>query len=744
MSSASIPWLKIAVAAAAVSLGAGIYADWRSAAPPDALAKAEFVGRDTCAKCHQQELAEWTGSHHDKAMDYATEQTVLADFDDTTYEWQGVTTRFFRDGERFMVNTEGPDGEYEDFEVKYTFGVDPLQQYMVEFDDGRVQVLRVSWDVNKNEWFYVYPPDVTDEKIEPGDPLHWTGIAQNWNTTCAICHSTNLQKNYDLATNTYHTTWSEIDVSCEECHGPGSLHVELAEATSLFWDRVHGYGLAKIKSVDNKPQIETCAECHSRRFAVHPNFRPGTPLLDSYEPSLLHEGLYHADGQILDEVYVYGSFVQSKMHAKGVRCTDCHNPHSLKLEAPGNQMCAKCHEPAKYDVVSHHHHPDPKPGVASAGASCVDCHMPATTYMVRDPRRDHSFRVPRPDLTVSVGTPNACNNCHTKEEENAEWAAAKVVEWFGERRWDDPHWAPAIAAGRVGKPEGEAMLAELAGRAAAPAIVRATAVDLLARYSGRPSVEAIGQALEDDDDLVRVTAVRTQPLATEADARKLAPRLSDPSLAVRMEASRKLVGVPERWLTAEEREVQQEGLIEYRERQLEDAEHAGTHMNLSNLEAQTGNLPGAIDALRTSIRLEPYLAGARGRLASLLEAERRASPSEIKQLREKEVELLERDAGYAADNANVFYRLGLLRYQIGDADGAADALAEACRLAPETPDHHLALALQQEAQYAATSEQRHFDAAVEALKKLHELIPGDPTATQVLQRIMATRKQKEE
>lgn len=756
--------LFTAIALAILAIGMYVYADWYQAAPPDALTNARYVGRQSCVDCHQQQHEDWTGSHHDHAMDLATDETVLADFDDVTFERLGLKTRFFRDGERFLVNTDGPDGKLADFEVKYTFGVDPLQQYMVEFDDGRVQVLRHAWDTHRGKWFYVTPPDVTDERILPGDPLHWTGITQNWNSTCAICHSTNLQKNYDLATDSYNTTWSEIDVSCEECHGPASLHVELASANSLFWDRVHGYGLAKLKNADPSIQVETCAKCHARRNDVHPDFRPGRPLLDSYEPALLSEGLYHADGQILDEVYVYGSFLQSKMHAKGVRCSDCHNPHSLALEAPGNQMCAKCHQPAKYDVVAHHHHPDPQPGKASAGSQCVECHMPATTYMVVDPRRDHSLRVPRPDLTVSTGTPNACNQCHTKPEEDAAWAAAKIVDWFGEDRdsadavaegtigswpsgnWPrgDWHWAPAFAAGRAGKPEGEALLIETVDKQRAPAIVRATAVDLLQRYESPAARRAIEKSLDARESLVRLAAVR----GVFPDPRRrqtidlLAERLADSSLAVRIAAARRLVGVPSELLSDEQIEAQVAGLAKYRERQAMGLEHAGTHLNLSSLELELGNVEVAIAELRTAIKLEPYLSGARGQLASLLE-QRNDDAAEIKRLRTEEVELIERDAEYVPDNANIRYRLGLIRYKLGDDAGAEAALTEASRLEPSNESYLLALALMQEDRYRKTADQKHLEAAVATLRRLNELTPGSPTTADILRRLAVLKERNE-
>ena len=254
-----------------------------------------------------------------------------------------------------------------------------------------------------------------------------------------------MHKNYDPKANTYKTTWHEINVSCEECHGPGSVHVDLAKRWSPFWDRNIGYGLPALKEKELKVQLETCAKCHSRRYQVHEDFRPGQPFLNYYEPVVLAQTLYQADGQILDEVYEYDSFLQSKMHANHVQCTDCHDPHSLKLKFEGNNLCTQCHEPhnpAKYDTPAHHHH-----AVGSAGAKCINCHMASRTYMVIDERRDHSFRLPRPDLSVELGTSNACNNCHTKPNETPQWAADAIKKWYGERPKREPHWGPAIKAG---------------------------------------------------------------------------------------------------------------------------------------------------------------------------------------------------------------------------------------------------------------------------------------------------------
>ena len=698
----------------------GCAIDWLHGLPADA--EATYVGRQTCAACHQTEVDHWAGSHHDRAMELATTETVLGDFNDVEFTRFGVTSRFFtRDGD-YYVHTEGPDGQLRDYRIKYTFGIEPLQQYMVEFADGRVQVLRISWDTIRDKWFYVTPADVTDERIEPGDPLHWTGIAQNWNTMCAECHSTNLQKNFDLVSNTYHTTFSEINVSCETCHGPASLHVEMAESRSLFWDRHLGYGLAKLKGGSATRQIETCAPCHSRRTPIHEDFRPGHEFLDHYNPALVSTGLYHADGQIFDEVYVYGSFLQSKMYSEGIRCTDCHDPHSLKLKYEGNRLCAQCHQPGKYDVLSHHHHTDP------AGTQCVNCHMPSRTYMVIDDRRDHSLRVPRPDLSVALGTPNACNACHTESEEDAAWAAEAVRKWYGDKRPDDPHYAPAIAAARQSDPNGFDLLSEVLKRKQSPDIIRATAVELLANYPGGQSDTLCRQLLTDSSPLVRSAALGAlSSQALQDSIQRVSTMLHDSVRHVRFAAAQRLVGAAAALMDPQFRHLLDKAIVEFREAQSLISDRAGSHINLSVLSAQLGETAVARESLETAMRLEPYLSGVRSELARLMEAEG-ADPNQVRRLREAEIELLTRDAHLLPGQSEPFYRRGMLQYLLGEIKEARESFDEACRLSPNSYANWLALTL-------ICEQQRDWDRALESLGRMYKLRPDDPAIRGILQRI---------
>ena len=367
-----------------------------------------------------------------------------------------------------MVRTDGHDGALHEYPIAYTFGVYPLQQYLIAMPRGRLRALGIAWDSRPKDqggqrWFHLYP----DQKLPAGDRLHWTGPDQTWNYQCADCHSTDLKKNYDLAANSYATGWTDVDVSCEACHGPGSRHVAWATSGDKAdpKDRPDRMGLADwLKATDHgrwemnpetgiarrteklsSNELDTCAACHSRRKVIARTPTPGEPYLASYLPVLLEPGFYYADGQIDGEVYEYGSFLQSRMHAAGVTCSDCHDPHSAKLRASGNTLCAQCHSPAKFDVAEHHQH---QPG--GAGAQCVNCHMPTRTYMVVDVRRDHSLRVPRPDLSVSLGTPNACTQCHA--ERSAQWAAERVAGWYPRGRQTTPHYGIALHPGGSGLP----------------------------------------------------------------------------------------------------------------------------------------------------------------------------------------------------------------------------------------------------------------------------------------------------
>ncbi len=656
-------------------------------------ATARFVGSEACAACHAAEHAAWRGSQHARAMQHATEATVLGDFSGVRHTHDGVTSRFFRRDGKFVVRTDGPDGRLADFEVRYTFGVEPLQQYLVELPGGRLQALSVGWDTRPREqggqrWFRQYP----GERIDHRDELHWTRRSQNWNFMCADCHSTDVRKGYDAAADRFDTRWAEISVGCESCHGPGSSHIEwsrgggragaadaskglavlLDERRGVTWriDATTGNAVREPARTSNR-ELETCAGCHSRRSQFAEGWRAGHAFMDHYLPSILEEGLYHADGQQRDEVFTWGSFLQSRMHAAGVSCSDCHDPHTQQLRAPGNAVCAQCHSAAKYEAPAHHFHP-----AGSAGAQCANCHMPAETYMVVDPRRDHSFRVPRPDLTVSIGTPNACGTCHA--DEGAEWAAQAIAARHGTGRRSTPHYGEAIHAGRAAAPGAARGLAAVAVDVSQPAIVRATAVDLVARYPGAISLETTRAALRDREALVRHTALRAlESLPPDGLVALLGPLLADPSRAVRIEAARVLAPVASR-LDPERAAAFGPALAEFEAMQRESLDRPESHLNLGNLALGRGDLAGAEAAYRRALAIDPGFVPGYVNLADL-ERQRGQDAAGEKLLREG------LRAAPAAPALHEALAMSLVRQ--GRKRDALAEFAAAARVAPESARH---------------------------------------------------------
>ena len=633
---------------------------------------ATFVGREACRPCHQAAFENWVGSDHDLAMAPADDDTVLGDFNEAIFTAKGITSRFFKRNGGYFVNTQGTEGEMADFEITHTFGHDPLQQYLVPFPGGRLQCLSIAWDSVRGEWFDLMP----NEEIPPDDWLHWTRAAQNWNGMCAECHSTNLRKGFDPSNNSYHTTWSEIDVSCEACHGPGSRHVEWAEVQPMARPAIDDYGLVvPTGGISSKDQVELCAPCHSRRSELCDYDHSSAALLHSHLPSVLDEGLYHADGQILDEVYVWGSFTQSKMYANDVRCSDCHDVHSLKLKFEGNDLCSQCHRADAYDTHEHHFHKKVHEGQESDGALCVKCHMPEQPYMVIDQRADHSLRVPRPDLSQTLGTPNACSQGGCHDDKPLGWSVDAFTKWYGEAK--KPHYGPILAAGREGHPEALAGLIRLAGDELYPAIVRATALSLLGRYPGEESTRAFAVALADPEALVRHTAATSVVAANPEDLIDLvAPLLFDPVKAVRMQAAVQLADAPEELLKPYQREALRETLAEYRRAMEYSLDFAFAGHNLGNLSTRLGDAAAAEGYYRTAIAIDDLFYPAKANLAVLLNA---------RGLNDEAEALLRSILEAYPEKYDVAYSLGLLLAEMGRYPEAEHYLALAAAGMPGHP-----------------------------------------------------------
>ncbi|MCK8045486.1 deca-heme c-type cytochrome [Shewanella sp. 1CM18E] len=664
---------------------------------------ADFVGSFSCKTCHQQAFDDWTGSDHDMAMRHANADSVFGDFNQVSINHAAANAKFFTKDSNYWVRLANRRGQATDYKISYTFGYYPLQQYMVEFEDGRVQLIPFAWDNRTIEdggqkWFYLYP-----DNSEQHQDFYWLNVGQNWNHMCADCHSTNVKKNYNQATDSFNTRFSEINVGCEACHGAASEHLvwaatqaEQTSATKQVADlasekqqshSIKGFGFNRdlSKPVQNwtrlsseaptaKPngfkatqQLQICAQCHSRRLQISDtNALVEQPFADRYQLNLIAQAQYHDDGQVYDENYVYGSFLQSKMHKNGVVCSNCHNPHSTETLLKGNALCSQCHNPAEFDNKKHHNHDD------NAGAQCVNCHMPETTYMQIDDRRDHSFSIPKPANTQRLGSPNACNQCH--QDKSVDWAITHSSNWYPELNTLQPqHFSSAFANARVGNPQSVDSLSYLSQDHQQANIIRAAAIERLAQYPGRNGVVAIARAVKHQDDMLRFAAIEgSRSYSVNERWQMIAPLLTDSVLAVRTQAAAALANYwPE--LTKDQQQMLQKPLAEYIEVLAFNADRGFAQTNLGNLYANQELINKAEASYLNAIKVQPNFAPAYSNLADLYRAQG---------IETKAMEILKQGIAAQPSSGTLYFSQALAQLRVKQTQAALSSLKKATQLEP--------------------------------------------------------------
>jgi len=687
----------------------------------------EFVGSTTCIDCHEKAYQDWQGSHHELSMKHANNKSVLGNFNNTSLASQDKKSKklstFFKKDKQFWVNIKGDDGQFHDYQIKYTFGYTPLQQYMVEFEDGRVQLIPFAWDSRRKEdggqrWFNLYP-DMTIKHQE----FFWTNTGQNWNYMCADCHSTNVEKNFDLKTNSYNTTFSEINVACESCHGAASEHLTWSKTdnkTTAVNDKYQNKGfdrdLSKSvkqwqsppsnskqntltpKSIEHSQQVLVCAQCHSRRTQISNNDHvEGNAFGERYLLDLISSTNYHPDGQVYNENFVYGSFLQSKMYKNGVVCSDCHNPHTAELKLPVETLCLQCHQSDNYASTKHHKHPE-----GSTGAQCVNCHMPETTYMEIDARRDHGFHIPTPELAKQLGTPDTCLSCH--KDKNSQWSSSKVGTWYPDSTVkEDKDFVAVFSAINLALNEQQLQgvaseLSRISQTISYAGIIRASALTKMASVSNTNTIIAIARAVKNPDENIRLGAIEgARSMAGAEKWRILSPLLNDKVLIVRTSAAFALTSL---WsnLTAPQREQLSPALNEYITSQQFNSDRAFSHSNLGIVAAYQGKYDQAIEAFKQGIIIEKNFAQTYLNLSQLYYQQG---------LHQQSISSLKQGIKANPDDASLPYNLGLAYIRIKDKTSAARALAIATKLAPQN-SHYFYV-------YGLSLEEEQLNAAYKAL-----------------------------
>ncbi|HSI11347.1 MAG TPA: ammonia-forming cytochrome c nitrite reductase subunit c552 [Chthoniobacter sp.] len=667
---------------------------------PEGETMARYAGSQSCRECHSGEFDKWQDSHHGLAERKVEEKIDGAAFEPAKQIKAGTQVSEARvDGGKFILATLGLKGPKENFTPDRVIGVDPLRQFLVAAPGGRWQSTELAWDPHKAEWFDVYG----NEDRVPGEWGHWTGRGMTWNQMCASCHNTRVRKNYDFASDSYHTTMAEMTVGCEACHGPMKAHTD--------WQKAYPQkkGDPNLVKLSRDQMLDTCGMCHARRVELTGDFVPGEKFTDHFALSIPDESeLFYPDGQVHDEDYELTSFLGSKMHAAGVRCMDCHDSHTSKNVVEGNALCMRCHGTPAVVVPSVAVAPqivDPDHSfhkTGTAGSRCVDCHMPQNTYMQRHARRDHGFTIPDPLLTKEHNVPNSCNRCHA--DKTADWALETTTKWYGEKM-NRPTRARAqsVARARTGAPGAQTNLLKMLGEEKNP-FWRAVAANLLRGYAHDPAVlPALQVATKDSSELVRSMAARAlganMTAANQHGVGVPAALLDDPSRSVRIDAAWGL----RRTVDPESRAGSE--LVHYLN--INRDQPTGLTQWATYLEDR-GDSPGALAAFKLAVDWDHGSAPLRSNYAIALSVAGRSGEA-VEQLAEA-VKLAPRDAqlrytyalGLAEANRSVqargeleqavqldpqfgraWYNLGLARNAAGEVQPALEALARAEMLDPQ-------------------------------------------------------------
>jgi predicted CXXCH cytochrome family protein len=619
-----------------------------------------FTGSASCQRCHEAEYSQWSRSLHVRMTKPAAEGPIVGDFDDVSFAGNGrAYTMETRNGRRFISVSHG-GRPAQTFEVQYTLGAKRFQGYLTRLPDGRLYVLPAFWHVAQKRW-------VDWKEITPvPDGDH--DLRQIWNTTCFNCHATNLDANYSVASKTYNTTWTEMGLACEACHGPGTPHIALMDewAKSGKPSPNAPVGIFAPRSASPRQTFDMCAYCHGNKNNIFLGYRPGDRMEDYALPFLVSQpmpaddpqGDFWPDGRPSrfnrpQALTLSGCFMKGN-----ATCTNCHvahgsrQEHSLKVSiAESDRLCTQCHEPLAVaaNLERHTRHP-----AKSQGSRCIECHMSDVNWRLLIRRRDHTFAPPVPEMTAKYGVPNGCTTCH--EGKSPEWAAATLDAWYGDGKRRaramrvadtfylasarDAAALPDLASLAVDRSRGmlvRASAAEFIGKvyraasggsgplarsgpsqtsldqgsksesgSAPPAA--AAAVAPIAPEITTKVVNALIGAINDPEPTVRAVAVRS--LGAMADRRGLTPivsRLRDDVRGVRVSAAEALLWMGVSSLPGAAGEFLAKAQDEYGQSLDAFPDIASNHASRGWLESERGRQAEAARELETALDLDPEL-----------------------------------------------------------------------------------------------------------------------------------------
>ena len=440
--------------------------------PTSETQETDYITSVNCKECHLSEFHSWHDSYHRTMTQRATVDTVIAPIDDITVHSRGRDYRFYKKGDQFRVQMVDPDWEIErlrkglsitqtdnppviDRQIMMTTGSHHYQAYWI---NGRLG----------NEFRQVpFVYHIATDQWVPREDAFLQRSSQErefalWNNNCVLCHTVGGRPGFDVLKNTWQTSFVELGIACEACHGPGRKHAELhrskttASATNAQDLDQHIVNPARL---DKDRAAAVCGQCHADFYPKDSNdsfkngyadsFRPGRLLEESrvimsYQEARnfsdkreigqgldAGESLYWKDGAVRVGGREYNGLVESACFQKGeITCLSCHSMHNyqepddqLARNRNGNDTCLECHTEYSDRISEHTHH-----APASSGSLCYNCHMPHTSYALFKAIRSHRIDSPNSQSFVQSGRPNACNLCHL--DQTLKWTVDHIHEWY--------------------------------------------------------------------------------------------------------------------------------------------------------------------------------------------------------------------------------------------------------------------------------------------------------------------------
>ena len=568
-------------------------------APADRTLPA-FVGSQSCRECHQHFYRLWAPSHHGLALQPYTPDLGRTNLVEQKTAIPVGTSRFQADLKKGVMRESGPDGQ-KDYRIEDAMGGKNVFYFLTSLDRGRLQVLPLAFDVRRKAWFDTALSAVRHFGTQPDAPLDWHDSAYTFNTACFNCHVSQLSKNYDTKTDTYHTTWAEPGINCETCHGPGAEHIQAARAAPKD-EALKDLKLIVTSTFRHDQMNSLCASCHAKMYPITGSFTPGEAFFDHFGLIGLEQADFYPDGRDLGENFTETTWRLSPCVESGqLDCIHCHTSSGRSRFAGenANRACLPCHEPQVQNVAQHSHHKD-----GSSGAQCIACHMPMTEF-ARMRRSDHSMRPPMPAATLAFGSPNACNSCH--KDKDAAWADRTVRQW-------QPHdyQAPTlqratwIAAARKHDWSKLSAITEYLASSQRQEIWAAALIQLIRPCPDERKWEGILPCLKDKSPLVRAAAADACSDGMRPEFLKLlVAATQDPVRLVRIRAAAALVAVPSQLLPTENRAAIDKATTELRQSLLARPDDWASHYNLGNFHMERHEFEKAITAFETAHKSQP-------------------------------------------------------------------------------------------------------------------------------------------